>query len=241
MSKRKKYINLKRYIEKGYLEKDLDEMRALRKSNPSKRYQKVIVKEDRFTNQWDKSLDPYKQRGGFSEKRGDFAESFITLLSLEIKSHGKEPETFVEKAEDTINDMGQLPLVKEFIGNLFDDVKIQEIHDGYTFNTFKGDIGALEKAFHEHFSDSEISVLKGLSAPRVFYSEVPEEYESVLGQGAYSLDGEPGLAEEVDLHGMGEEIVVTKEEREILEKGGIPLGALIFLYFVCLKMSNSTA
>jgi hypothetical protein len=246
MSKKQKYINLKKYIDKGYLEKDLEEMYALRKSAPTQRYQVVVPKTkyvDYYKYIWDIPLDGrILQKGGSSEGMPSFAESFLTLLTLEVKSHGLDPEDFVKKAEGTINDMGQLPLVKEFIGQLFDEVKIED-SSGYTFTPFKGDIAALEEALHANFSESEISVLKDLSAPKVFYSAVPEEYESILGEGAYSLDGGPGpgYAEEVELKGVDEDIVVTKEERANLESGGIPLGALIFLYFVCLKMSNSTA
>jgi hypothetical protein len=238
---RERYKRQKKYVDNGYLDEDLDAMRAIRKSNPKQRYQVAppIKLDNSGTYIWD--VGQGVQKGG---SRTSFAESFLTLLSLEIKSHGKEPETFVKNAEDTINDMGQVPLVKEFIGKLFDDIKLKQ-YEGYTFAHFKGEIGPLEEAFHANFSESEISVLKELSAPTVFYSAVPEEYENILGHGAYSLSGEPSASaegeEEIDLNGLDEEIVLTKEERASLEKGGIPLGALIFLYFVCFKMSNSTA
>ena len=221
------------YIASNMLGQDLDIMRADRKKTPRQTYQ-VSVKAGKPSDIWN-------QRGGSFTKSPSFAESFLTFLSIEIKIRNEDPEKFEEKAENTIKHMGQIPLVKEFIGNLFDHVKFQD-PDEYTFALFKGNIGALEEALHANFSESEISVLKELSVPNVFYSTVPEEYESILGQGAYSLSGEPSSAstEEVDLHGVGEDIVVTKEERATLEKGGIPLGALIYLYFVCLKMSNST-
>jgi hypothetical protein len=240
-----RYEHKKEYLESGFLEQDLDAMKG--RYNPRHPYQKSPSGPSGTTRKvtqlegWDLPIG--LQRGGSSVgiERPSFANSFLTLLSLEIKSHGKEPDTFVENAEDTIKDMGQVPLVKEFIGKLFDEIKIDNT-EGYTFKPFKTDISALEHALHENFSESEISVLKEFSAPTVFYSAVPEEYEGILGEGAYSLSG-PGSAnaEEVDLHGVGEDIVVTKEERATLEKGGIPLGALVFLYFVCLKMSNSTA
>ena len=236
-----KYDLVSQYVE-SKLEEDLDIMRTGRKKTPTQRYQAAVKA--------GKTSDIWNQRGGSSTKRPSFAESFLTLLSLEIKSRKQDPKMFEKKAKDTIKRMGQIPLVKEFIGKLVDDVNFQD-SDEYTFAPFKGNITALEEALHANFSESEISVLKGLSVPTVFYSEVPEEYrgtdeyEGILGEGAYSLSGEPGPAsaeaEEIDLKGLDEDIVLSKEERATLEKGGIPLGALIYLYFVCLKMSNSTA
>jgi hypothetical protein len=36
------------------------------------------------------------------------------------------------------------------------------------------------------------------------------------------------------MYGIEHDIDLTRDERELLEKGGIPVGALIFLYMVCL-------
>jgi hypothetical protein len=40
---------------------------------------------------------------------------------------------------------------------------------------------------------------------------------------------------------VDDDIDLTKEERVLLEKDGIPLGALMFLYFVCLDESKTNA
>jgi hypothetical protein len=77
------------------------------------------------------------------------------------------------------------------------------------------------------------------------YNTVPGEYDGILGkgdEGAYSLHGDPSPEESLTpLYGLDEEIHLTKEERATLEKGGIPLGALMFLYFVCLDESKTNA
>lgn len=137
--------------------------------------------------------------------------------------------------------MGQCPLVKEYIGKLIDSIRpTRQETDGYTFAPFNGDLKPLAP-IHDHFSESELVILKELSLP-IIYNTVPEDFEAVLGKGAYSLYGEPSPDESLTpLYGLDEEIDLTKEERTTLEKGGIPLGSLMFLYFVCLDESKTNA
>ena len=229
---------LDEYLGNNYAGIDLDDMRNSY-IQQSKRYYKEPPQSS-FTTRKFTGLDPWDQPK--SQSGGGLSTPILTLFSLEIKSHGKEPEDFIEKAKATINDMGQLPLVKEYIGDLFDSVRqTHEETDGYTFAPFNGDLNQLA-AIHDHFSESDLAILKKLSLPVVFYPAVPEDFEAVLGKGAYSLHGDPSPEENLTpLYGLDEEIDLTKEERATLEKGGIPLGALMFLYFVCLDESKTNA
>ena len=247
---------LEEYLTNHYLEEDLNEMRrTYNKNKPYRTIQNpskpVSGKEDR----WDLSLiyTSINQGGGARGKDADIPNAVLTLLLIGIKSYGNEhdPDTYVKKAKRTINDIGQLPLVKEFIGKLLTSIEAVPNSDGYTFSPFEENVGAIEEALHNNFSESEISVLKGLSVAKVLYSSVPEEYEAILGEGAYSLDGSPKDSDETPLSvsyasssspasssETDDNIVLTKEERRYLETGGVPVGALMFLYFVCLKESK---
>jgi hypothetical protein len=231
---------LDEYLGNNYAGIDLDDMRNSY-IQQSKRYYKEPPQSS-FTTRKFTGLDPWDQPKG--QSGGGLSTPILTLFSLEIKSHGKEPEDFIEKAKATINDMGQCPLVKEYIGDLFDSVRqTHEETDGYTFAPFNGDLKPLAP-IHKHFTESELAILKELSLP-IMYNTVPGEYDGILGkgdEGAYSLHGDPSPEESLTpLYGLDEEIHLTKEERATLEKGGIPLGALMFLYFVCLDESKTNA
>jgi hypothetical protein len=221
---------LEEYLGNNFAGIDLDLMRNSYIQHSKRYYTPPPLSS--FTTKKFTGLDLWDQPK--SQSGGGLSTPILTLFSLEIKSYGKEPEDFIEKAKATIHDMGQLPLVKEYIGDLFDSISItKKKTDGYTFNHFEGDLDALA-AIHDHFSDSELLILKKLSLPVVF-NTVPEEFEAVLGKGAYSLYGKPKPTQNpTPLYGLDEEIDLTKEERRLLEKGGIPLGAILFLYFVCL-------
>jgi hypothetical protein len=146
---------------------------------------------------------------------------------------------FLEKARDTIREIGQEPFVYELLKTIIQEIPHAEKEfpqESYIFSEFPHVQGLriLEKAFHKHFTKSEISVLKGLSIPQVIYSRKPKEFEYALGTGAYSLEGSPEEGDVTPMYGIEHDIDLTRDERALIEKGGIPVGALIFLYMVCL-------
>ena len=75
-------------------------------------------------------------------------------------------------------------------------------------------------------------MLKGLSKPVTIHKR-PDEFQDLLGDSPYFLNGNPEDAETTVLKGIdGEDIELTREERSILEKGEIPMGVVLFLYLV---------
>jgi len=165
-----------------------------------------------------------------------YCDSILMILLLQMSNKHYD---FLEKAEDTIREMGQEPFVYDLLKKILQEipkVKTEIPQESYIFSEFPHVEGLriLEKAFHKHFTKSEISVLKGLSIPKVIYSRKPKEFQYALGTGGYSLEGSPEEAEITPMYGIEHDIDLTRDERELIEKGGIPVGALIFLYMVCL-------
>jgi hypothetical protein len=158
----------------------------------------------------------------------------ILLLQMSNKHYD-----FLEKAENTIREIGQEPFVYDLLKRILQEIPHAEKEfpqESYIFSDFPHvkELRILEKAFHKHFTKSEISVLKGLSMPQVIYSRKPKEFQYALGTGAYILEGTPEEGDITPMYGIEHDIDLRRDERELLEKGGIPVGALIFLYMVCL-------
>jgi hypothetical protein len=165
-----------------------------------------------------------------------YCESILMILLLQMSNKHYD---FLEKAQDTIREIGQEPFVYELLKTIIQEIPHAEKEfpqESYIFSEFPHVQGLriLEKAFHKHFTKSEISVLKGLSIPQVIYSRKPKEFEYALGTGAYSLEGSPEEGDITPMYGIEHDIDLTRDERALIEKGGIPVGALIFLYMVCL-------
>jgi hypothetical protein len=165
-----------------------------------------------------------------------YCDSILMILLLQMSNKHYD---FLEKARDTIREIGQEPFVYELLKTIIQEIPHAEKEfpqESYIFSEFPHVQGLriLEKAFHKHFTKSEISVLKGLSIPQVIYSRKPKEFEYALGTGAYSLEGSPEEGDVTPMYGIEHDIDLTRDERALIEKGGIPVGALIFLYMVCL-------
>jgi len=165
-----------------------------------------------------------------------YCDSILMILLLQMSNKHYD---FLEKAQDTIREIGQEPFVYELLKTIIQKIPHTEKEfpqESYIFSEFPHVEGLriLEKAFHKKFTKSEISVLKGLSIPQVIYSRKPKEFEYALGTGAYSLEGSPEEGDITPMYGIEHDIDLTRDERALIEKGGIPVGALIFLYMVCL-------
>jgi hypothetical protein len=185
--------------------------------------------------------------GGKAKETDSFCQTMITLLLLEARqSHEFDIQEFLDKAGTTLDDLGQCPLVLHMLNKLIDEGMNQNVkEDGYVFSPLDSDAEEfnvnLEDAYYNRFTPEQQEILKSMGPPITFHSETPEAFREILGTNSYFLNGSvPEEVEETPLFGLGEDedpVSLTKEEREAVERkgAGIPLGALLFLYLMCLR------
>jgi len=180
-----------------------------------------------------------------SGQKKSFCEVMLTLLLLELNEEFNT-EVFLKKAGTTLDELGQCPLVLRALAEIMDETLNQEVpEDGYMYSptnvTNTAFAEQLESAYANNFTQAEKKALLHSAPPIIYYSKSPEEFEGILGNRPYFLNGanaQPG--EDVRLRGVNmdnddDPVMMTGEERELVEKGGVPLGTIIFLYLTCLK------
>ena len=190
------------------------------------------------------------QKGGVqkgSAPKKSFCEVMLTLLLLELSENEEfNAEVFLKKAGTTLDELGQCPLVLRALAEIMDETLNQEVpEDGYMYSptnvTNTAFAEQLESAYANNFTQAEKKALLHSAPPIIYYSKSPEEFEGILGNRPYFLNGanaQPG--EDIRLRGVNmdddeDPVMMTGEERELVEKGGVPLGTIIFLYLTCLK------
>ena len=186
-----------------------------------------------------------RQKGDRQKK--PFCEVMLTLLLLELSENEEfNTEVFLKKAGTTLDDLGQCPLVLRALAEIIDETLNQEVpEDGYMYSPANGVTNTafaeqLESAYAKNFTQAEKNALLHSAPPIIYYSKSPEEFEGILGNRPYFLNGANAQAGEVRLRGVNmdddeDPVMMTGEERELVEKGGVPLGTIIFLYLTCLK------
>lgn len=169
------------------------------------------------------------------------------LLLFMLKLRNKK---YIDKAKKTIYQIGENEQVLDILNRLLDpSLQREKQGEGYTYSSFAEkeadpvQIEALEEAYFANFTKEEQSMLKGLANDDIVYhSRTPEIFSDALGKDVvYALHGNG--SEETPLNGLGDEVIMlTKEERDIVERngGGIPLGALLFLYTVALENKHAS-
>ena len=184
---------------------------------------------------------------GGGKKKKSFCEVMLTLLLLELSENEEfNTEVFLKKAGTTLDELGQCPLVLRALAEIMDETLNQEVpEDGYMYSptnvTNTAFAEQLESAYANNFTQAEKKALLHSAPPIIYYSKSPEEFEGILGNRPYFLNGanaQPG--EDIRLRGVNmdddeDPVMMTGEERELVEKGGVPLGTIIFLYLTCLK------
>ena len=158
------------------------------------------------------------------------------LLRLQTSTLSEGYKGLTEKANMTLDDIGQCSLILDMLNQLVDEQCLIKRHNGYTFSTVYMDITqakALVKSFNKHFSKEDkekfYDIRNGL-----FNYKVPDEHQTLLGKHPFFLIGTP--SEETPLYGViDDEIILTKDERTVLTEGSIPLVGILFLYLVCFK------
>jgi hypothetical protein len=238
----------------------LDYLRAVRQGNPTNELKRKI--EDKFSKQnptkgggdiINNITNPPTHVGG-----GDtnikiktpkdpklFCESLLSLLLLQAHSESDfDVQDFLNTAGATMDDLGQCPLVVHFLEQLMDSVEEKQRQKGITYYPIEREselIKSLEKSFHNRFNDSQKEFLTGIGKSVILFPSPPKEFQEYMGRTPYILEyNDMDDLDEVPFHGFksdeGEEnIILTREEQEKIEKGGIPYGALMFLYLTALR------
>ena len=150
---------------------------------------------------------------------------------------------FMEKAKIILDELGQRPLVLDSLRKIIDISLYQKLPEsGYMFSPINSDLleftKSLETVYNENLSDEEKEVLKSTAESFTLHSQSPKEFQGILGENPYFLNGFSDSSDDVPLHGLDDdEIVITPEERNAINKGGIPLGGLLVLYLLagCLR------
>ena len=181
--------------------------------------------------------------GEDNNNKYNFCKTMLAALMLEASKHeGFDYKEFMRKANTTLEELGQCPLVTKALGYLIDESMNQSVpEEGYTFiplgetsSNSQEFTRALEKAYSTNFTGTEKAALQSLAPPFILHADPPEEFQDVLGRNSYFLNGSTNAEnEDVPLYGLGEDdILVTPEERKIVEKGGIPTGGILVLYLI---------
>ena len=180
----------------------------------------------------------------------DFCSTLLTLLMVEAnKEEEFDFEEFMKKANITLEELGQCPLVLKALAYLVDQAIPQKMaDDSYTFfslgeNENQEFTKSLEKAYNSNFNEKERKILKKIAPPFVLHANSPEEFQDVLGKNSYFLNGVIGEDEkDVSLYGLDyDDLVVTPEERKAIEKGGVPAGGLLVLYLVAAGLNQNSS
>jgi len=145
-----------------------------------------------------------------------------------------------------VDDLGQCPLVVDFLISLLDNLEEKPKQKGITYYPISQEpekLQILEKSFHNRFNDSQKDFLMKTGKSVVLFSRPPKEFTEYMGSSPYVLEyHDMDDIEEVPLHGfIGDDstpednIFLTTEEQQKIEKGGIPYGALMLLYLTALR------
>jgi hypothetical protein len=176
-------------------------------------------------------------RGGSRKDR--FCSTLLTLFMIEAdKTPDFDYETFMEKVDEALENLGQNDLVLEELRKLVDACLKQSIpDDGYLFMPSSGQnqefAKALKNIYYTEFTIVERDALKSIAPNIIYHPEAPQEFQEILGtHGTYFLNRGGAQEEEVPFHGLDDDIVVNSDERKILDEGGIPAGAILVLYLI---------
>jgi hypothetical protein len=206
-------VELELYKENGIMY-DLDKMKATYKPEDYKTTTQHI---ERGTTNF------------FNLKGGALHHPLLIILLLDLsEKKGFNEKVFIEKAKEVLHLM-QEDLAFELLHEIIHSAKATTEYTFTPTNINKEKIQGLEDAL-SIFSDSELSILSTLTKHLTLHKEPPEEFSAALGDTPYFLSGEGPL------HGVADEpLDITEEERESIERGGVSMGAVVFLYVVSLS------
>jgi WD40 repeat protein len=172
-----------------------------------------------------------------------YCDTVLTLLLIDMKRkmYDFDANKFMKKIGTSLGDIKPCPVVFHILKVILDEGMKQVIDSNayifspqkslnYTEDTFQN----LEKRYAETFDDSEKEAFENMTPIR-YYHRTPEEFRDLLGDSPYILSGHSEDAEPelrgVDVDGLYDEpLRMTADEKNLLTCGGIPLGAIIFMY-----------
>ena len=188
-----------------------------------------------------------------------YSDTLLAMLIINLKRESGKINTneFLGKIADTIHGSDECGMTMDILKMLVDETMEQSVKEGcYVFSRSRMSnecLESLEQTFDMGFTDEEKRAVAAVAAPIVYYSNTPEEFREVLGgSGPYFLasadadaDASTDSEAEAILEGISdmdhEEVVMTPAERRTMEKGGLPLGAILFMYLVALREKQPEA
>jgi hypothetical protein len=173
----------------------------------------------------------------------NYCDTVLTLLLIDMKRKMYEFDAnkFMKKLGTSLGKTKPCPVVFHILKVILDEGMKQVIDSNayifspqkslnYTEDTFQN----LEQRYAETFDDSEKEAFENMTPIR-YYHRTPEQFRDLLGDSPYILSGhsddtEPELRG-VDVDGLYDEpLRMTADEKNLLTCGGIPMGAIIFMY-----------
>ena len=173
----------------------------------------------------------------------NYCDTVLTLLLIDMKRkmYDFDANKFMKKLGTSLGKTKPCPVVFHILKVILDEGMKQVIDSNayifspqkpldYTEDTFQN----LEQRYAETFDDSEKEAFENMTPIR-YYHRTPEQFRDLLGDSPYILSGhsddtEPELRG-VDVDGLYDEpLRMTADEKNLLTCGGIPMGAIIFMY-----------
>jgi hypothetical protein len=182
-----------------------------------------------------------------------YCDTMLTLLLIDLKRQMDEfdVDKFLKKVGTTIGDVkGVCPAVFHVLKLLVDQGSEQVVEDGvYIFSPqqplgyAEDNLADLEEKFSVIFHQKEKDAFENITPIR-FYRRTPQEYRELLGDCPYFITGHSN-EEEPELRGVEtdlyeEPVYMTADEKRLMMQGGIPMGALMALYFIALAKEEKS-
>ena len=182
-----------------------------------------------------------------------YCDTMLTLLLIDLKRQMDDfnVDKFLKKVGTTISDVkGVCPAVFHVLKLLVDQGSEQVVEEGvYIFSPqqplgYADDtLASLEQKFTVVFDDKEKNAFENITPIR-FYRRTPQEYRGLLGDCPYFITGH-SKEEEAELRGVETElyeepVYMTADEKRLMMQGGIPMGALMALYFIALAKEEKS-
>lgn len=180
-----------------------------------------------------------------------YCDTVLTLLLIDMKRkmYDFDANKFMKKLGTSLGNTKPCPVVFHILKVILDEGMKQVIDSNayifspqkslnYTEDTFQN----LEQRYAETFDDSEKEAFENMTPIR-YYHRTPEEFRDLLGDSPYILSGHSEDAEPelrgVDVDGLYDEpLRMTADEKNLLTCGGIPLGAIIFMYITAVAKNK---
>jgi hypothetical protein len=239
---KKSYMRLFDFV--GITEEEFKKFINILDKNPSQGIMMTSYS-DKFMNSSTKKMmfgSKFSQSGG-SE---DFCSTLLTAFMLEANIiEGFDYETVMKKIRALVERLGQTSLVLAALRELVDTcVKEVVPEKGYLYSPCLIQNEEFARVLETEYNSSEFTEAEKrafeMIAPKiVLHTKAPEEFQEIFGEnGSYFLNKAGESEEDAPIQGIPgfeeDEVTVTPEESQLIEKDGVPLGFVLVLYLVTL-------